>query len=124
IRFQTNGLLLAAGPANPKSDRRFRASEHLSCPILGPITAAGLDTPGGACAAARAEHAHLSADSIRVGGRAMEHDAKPSLRPLIQVQLGRRIIFGYSDVHATIVDIIGKIRPELLYYVLYVLYSF
>src|SRR5207249_6627246 len=53
IRFHANGLLLAAGPANPKSDRRFRASEHLSCPILGPITGPGLDTPGGACAAAR-----------------------------------------------------------------------
>src|SRR5439155_18109105 len=113
VAFQATGLLLAPGPADPKSDRQFRASEHLSCPVLGPVTGAGLDTPARACASARVEHAHLRADSVRVGGRAMERDAKASLRLLIQVQFGRRIIFGYSHVHAPVVVEISKSRPAL-----------
>src|SRR5262245_39520124 len=87
-----NGLFLAAWPAKPKRTGRFRQTEYLSRSILGPVTGSGLNDPARPGAIACVEHPQLSAHRVRVVRRTLQHDAKPSFRTAVHIQLRRTVI--------------------------------
>src|SRR5688572_3867391 len=75
--LQRQGLLLAAGPANPKRRWRFRETEHLRRGVLGPVTGSGLNDPAWTGATVCVLHSQSRAHCIRIGGRAVECHAEP-----------------------------------------------
>ena len=103
VMFELNSLLSSPRPANPQSNRRFRATEHLGGAVLRPITRARLDASARARPPAHVLYAHLRADCIRISGRAAQHDPKPALGVPIQIELGRPVVLGNSQVHAPVV---------------------
>src|SRR2546425_621202 len=113
VLFQPNGLLLPAGPANPKSNRLFSATEHLGCPVLRPVPRARLTAPTRTLATASVKHTHLRAHRIRISGGPIKHDAQPAPGALIQIQFGGRVVLGNSQVHATVVVKVGQSRASL-----------
>ena len=55
----------------------------------------------------------MGADGIRIAGRAMQHDTKAAAGALIQIQFGRSVVLGNSQVHAPVVVEVRKSRASL-----------
>ena len=70
IVFELNGFFSTAGPANPKRAGSLRAAKHLSCRVLGPVTASCGYSPAGTETAFTVAHAHLRADRFGISKHA------------------------------------------------------